>query len=137
VKRLWAVLAGGLLACLVLGGCVQEAQQDVNQIAPAQDTAAETTLQDAATAAKTASAESGSYAGLTAAVAAQTEPSVQWTDGAPAAVGQVSIRAASATGVVLVTKADSGNILCIGLTPTGQSEGKQDATSAAGCTGGW
>jgi hypothetical protein len=137
MKRFLLVVAAGLFLSAVLGACVQQAQQDVNQIAPAQDTAAESALQSAAIAAKTASAETGSYAGLTAAVAAQTEPSIQWTDGAPASVGQVSIRGASASGVVLVTKADSGDVLCMGLTPTGQTQGKQDATSAAACTGGW
>lgn len=127
------VLAG----VLVSTGCVQAAQQQVNQIDPAQDTASQATLIQAANAARTATAETGSLADFNAAAAQAVEPSLVWTDNAAAAAGQISIRGASADGVVLVTKSGSGNVLCIALSSAGQTMGKQDAASAAQCTGGW
>jgi hypothetical protein len=132
---------GSIVVALVLGvvlvGCTGNAEQGLETADTARDLAAQNDLQTASVVASNFFATSGSYEGFTAATAKGLEPAIHWVDGGPATVHQVSIRGADASGVALVTKAESGNILCIGQTAGGQTQGNTDAESAADCTGSW
>jgi hypothetical protein len=134
-----ALLVGALIAVAGLSACTQGVQQDLNQISPAEDVQAQTNLQSAATAAQSylSGSATASFEGFNAAAATQEEPEVVWTDGAPATEGQVSIRAASGAGVVLVSKSKSGTVFCVSVSAAGVTKGKQDAQSPAQCIGGW
>lgn len=127
------------LAVLAAVGCStpNETQTDLNALATAEDTAATANQQTAITAATEYWSNASSYAGFNAAAARQLEPGIQWTDAGPATNGQVSIRDVTPSEVVLVTKAQNGDPLCIAETSGSQTEGKVDAQKASDCTGGW
>ncbi len=137
MSRVKTVLGAALAAMVLLAGCASAAQQQINQGFAAEDVQAQSDLQSAAVAAKTFYAGSQTYASFDSAAARATEPSLAWTDGGPAAKGAISIRGASAAGVVLVTRSAAGHVFCMAVLATGQSEGRQDAQTTADCSGGW
>jgi hypothetical protein len=103
----------------------------------AADVATQSELHNAMVGALTYFTTSSTYAGFTAATASSIEPSVQYADGGPAVADSVSIRGASAEGIVLVERSASGTVFCVGKAGSAQVEGRTDATTAAACTGGW
>ncbi len=103
----------------------------------AADVSTQSDLQTAMVAASTYFVEGNTFAGFTAATASSMEPGIAYTDGGPAATGSVSIRAASAAGIVLVQQSESGQVFCIGKAGAAQVEGKTDAATPEACTGGW
>ena len=125
-----------VVASVLLAGCADQVNTDLQAAGEAEDTAATANLQTGAVAASGYYAENASYVGFNAAAAEGIEPALQWTDGAPAQ-GQISIRGASQTGVVLVTMSQSGTPMCLAWSLGQQSMGKVDASTPDACTGGW
>ncbi len=138
VVALVALVAGGIAVIPFVAAGRREAQhgqQAVAQIDKAKDVSAEVTLRSALQSAAAYFAEHGSYQGFDPNYASQFDPSVRYSAGA-AAPGVISIRDATPTSVVLVTKSGSG-YLCAGQNTGVVTYGRVDAQSAAGCTGGW
>jgi hypothetical protein len=133
------VLLVGILATLPIFLMVDRQERALDAgleaASSAKDLSAQNVLRDAMTGAQVYFAERGSYVGFTAEVAAQYEPSSDFTTGA-AAPGRVSIRGISDTTIVMVTKSGSG-ALCVAATYDVVSYGRVDATSASSCSGGW
>ena len=123
-------------ASVLLTGCADQVNTDLQVAGKAEDTAATANLQSAAGAASMYFGENASYVGFNAAAAKAIEPALQWTDG-NAAQGQIAIRGASPTGVVLVTLSQSGTPMCLAWSSGQQSMGKADASTPQACTGGW
>ncbi|MFL5797826.1 MAG: hypothetical protein ACJ77A_07830 [Actinomycetota bacterium] len=103
----------------------------------AADVSTQSNLRNALVAATTYFVEGDTYAGFTAAKASSIEPGIAYTDGGPAATGSVSIRGASADGIVFVQQSDSGQVFCIGKSGAAEVEGKTDAATPGACSGGW
>ncbi|MEX1046487.1 MAG: hypothetical protein WD757_02845 [Actinomycetota bacterium] len=137
MKRMRAFALVAAVAGLLGTGCTGNAEQGLETAGQAEDLSAQADLRNASVAAKVYLAENGTLGSFTAAAAKQAEPSINWTDGAVAVSGQISIRGPSDQGVALVTKDASGSVLCIGVFPTSESMGRVDAQTAAECTGGW
>jgi hypothetical protein len=102
----------------------------------ANDVQAQAALNSAITVARLHHAETGSYTGFDAQVAAGYDPSVAYTSG-PASPGVVSIRGVTPTTVVLATATTSGTYLCIAASGDAVSYGRVDALAASQCSGGW
>jgi hypothetical protein len=110
--------------------------KDPNLVAidKATDTSAEVTLTDAVEVAQTWLATNGSLAGFTPAAATTQEPQTSWDASARAETDHVSIRDATDSSVVLVTK--GAGPLCVTVNPSGAvTYGHVDAQSASQCTG--
>ena len=111
----------------------------------AQDKAAESLLRNGIAAAKTYFTDSDSYMGFDApgppSAASLIEASIPWDPtGGPATQGTISIHVDSATELVLDTRSGSGTPFCIAeqeIPTQGQSLGKADSATFAGCVGGW
>ncbi len=134
-------LAAGLVAAIafVMAGRseVRQARSDLGSVGQAQDASVQVTLETAIQAAESHFAENGTYVGFDAATAASFDPTVAY-NAAPAAIaGQVSIRGASATSIVLASRSESGAVLCIAAVGDVVSRGRVDAATAPACTGGW
>jgi hypothetical protein len=112
------------------------AAKDPNLVAidKATDTSAEVTLTDAAEVAQTWYATNGSLAGFTPLAATAQEPSTMWDASLKAEKGRISIRGATDSSVVLVTKGSGP--LCVAVNANGTlTYGHVDAQSASQCTG--
>jgi hypothetical protein len=131
------VLAAAMIgaAGLVLMGRSQtdEAKRDLRHVDTARGAQAQSTLATAIEAAQLYFSEEGTFAGFTPEVASAREPSIVWTVGS-AAVGRVSIRGASATGVALVTSTAPGTFACVAANGPSVTYGTQDAAAPAACT---
>ncbi len=125
--------------------CTQGVQTDINAGKQAENTGAESDLQQAAVAARTflSTSADGAFTGFNAAAAQSVEPALRWQDGGAATTGVISIRGVSSTGAVLVTRSAgvavtaTGDVVCMGVTTTGDTMGKVDALTPEQCTGGW
>jgi hypothetical protein len=111
-------------------------QAPVDPIGMADDVSAQLSLQNAVQAAQVYFAESGTYTGFGPGQASAYDPTIRVTDGPPAA-GVVSVRAVTATSIVLVTEDAGGHVLCAAANGATISFGRGDARAAADCTGGW
>jgi hypothetical protein len=137
-----AVVVVVAAACLAAAGVVllgrAEAHHAARDLEAVDDAAAVGGRDALATAVRSAQlyfSESGTYVGFTPQVAATYEPSIRWSDG-PASTGQVSVRAASSTGVVFVTQVAPGAYACAAASGSTVTYGTQDATTPEACTGG-
>jgi hypothetical protein len=103
-----------------------------------QDAKAQADLRRALAAAKVRFAGAHTYRGFTPVSANRIEPSLPFTSALRAKVGQVSIRVATKTAILLVTRSGSGRVFCIAeRMGHGVSYGRRDARRAVGCSGGW
>jgi hypothetical protein len=108
--------------------------QNILAIDKAKDTSAEVTLTDAAEVAQTWYEGTGTLQGFTVAVATIQEPNTHWSSSPTPQSGVISIRGATPTSVVLVTK--GGGTLCLAVNATGQvTYGHVNAMTAAECAG--
>jgi hypothetical protein len=104
----------------------------------AQDTKAKSDLRNALAAAKVRFTSSRTYRGFTPAVANRLETSLPFNGAGKARIGQVSIRVATKTAILLVTRSASGRAFCIAQRVGHKiTYGSQDARRVAGCRGGW
>lgn len=105
----------------------------------AQNRAAQSDLRNGMAAAKTYFTDSDSYALFNAAAADLIEPSLAWVNVAVGTTsGQVGIRLASDTQVVMEAYSNSGTTFCIADDVTaGQNQGDVSAATYVGCTGSW
>jgi len=133
------VLLVGILATLPIFLMVDRQERALDSglqaASAAEDLSAQNVLRNAMTGAQVYFADRGSFVGFSPDVAAQYEPSSDFTTGA-AAPGLVSIRGVSDTTIVMVTESGAG-ALCIAATYDAVSYGRIDATSASSCSGGW
>jgi type IV pilus assembly protein PilA len=107
----------------------------------AQDRAAQSDLRNALTAAKAYYTDDDTYdpagaAVFNAAEGALVEPSLTWNNG-PTVQGAVTVKAVTATTVLLTTGSASGAFFCIGDNAGPNVQGKTDAAAVANCTGGF
>jgi hypothetical protein len=86
-----------LLASCTAGVEVAAARTDVNAAGPAEDIAAQSTMQSALVAAKTAYLEAGSYAGVTADSLGQIEPALTFVTGPSTGPNMVSVAPSATT----------------------------------------
>jgi type IV pilus assembly protein PilA len=108
----------------------------------AQKKAAESNLRNGIAAAKTYFTDADVYTGFNAAAAKAVEQSLNWTDAnPPVAAGDVSIQGVSATQVILIDFAASGDWFCLkdiagpsGTAGTFYGLGTDNATAVANCT---
>jgi hypothetical protein len=110
------------------------AEQGIQAIGKANDVSAEASLTNAMQGAKVWLAEQGSLVGYGVTQATDFDPQTKYDASATAEAGVVSIRGASPSSVVLVTKGGTG-ALCAALTDGAVTYGRVDAGSAAQCTG--
>jgi len=104
----------------------------------AQDTKAQSDLRNALVAAKVHLTDSHTYRGFTPLAANKLEPSLPFNSALRARVGQVSIRVATKTAILLVTRSASGKVFCIAQRAGGEiAYGRRDARTLAACRGGW
>jgi hypothetical protein len=103
----------------------------------AQDAKAKTDLRSALAAAKVRYASSRTYRGFTPAAAGKLASSLAFNRSAKARVNQVSIRVATKTVLLLVTRSASGKVFCVAERRGKLAYGRRDARAAAGCRGGW
>jgi type IV pilus assembly protein PilA len=107
----------------------------------AQDRAAQSDLRNGYTAAKAFFTDDESYTGFTAAVALESEPSLDWEDGPPAVdTREVGIDESTAgTTLQLLRFSQSGTVFCIqevaGVPGYGSAEDGVIATAQAACDG--
>jgi hypothetical protein len=127
-----AVAAGGFV--LAGRGETDAAKQDIHAIDSANAAGGQESLASAVQAAQVYYSESQTYVGFTPQVAATYEPGIRWTGGA-AAQGTVSIRAASETGIVLVTQTAPNEFACAAANAGTITYGSQDAAGPTACTG--
>jgi hypothetical protein len=110
--------------------------KDPNLVAidKATDTSAEVTLTDAVEVAQTWLATNGSLVGFTPAAATAQEPDTRWDASPKAESGRISIRGATDSSVVLVTK--GAGPLCVAVNANGAATyGHVDAQAASQCAG--
>lgn len=113
------------------------AEQGIQAIGKANDVSAEASLTNAMQGAKVWLAEQGSLVGYGVTQATDFDPQTKYDTSATAEAGVVSIRGATPTSIVLVTKGGTG-ALCAALTDGAVTYGRVDAGSATQCTGtGW
>jgi hypothetical protein len=106
--------------------------------AQAQDDSAQSDLRNALIAARMYFVDGSTYVGFSPQEAAGVEPGLRWSTSATAMQGQVSIREATATSILLVTRSASGRIFCMGeVVGSATAYGKTDARSVSDCRGGW
>ena len=134
------VVVGVLVAILytLLGrNQADTAEQGITAIGQANDVSAESSLTNALQGAKVWLAEQGSLVGYGVTQATDFDPQTKYDTSATAEAGVVSIRGASPTSIVLVTKGGTG-ALCAALTNGAVTYGRVDAGSATQCSGtGW
>jgi len=98
----WIAVLAGACALLSLTACgmgieAQGAKQDINAIDPAADTQAQSNLQTAIVAAKTAASEGGSFAGATASAMEGEEPSLSFVSGPSTGPNMISVLPSGST----------------------------------------
>jgi len=94
-------------------------------------------LRNALVAAKTYYTDGATYLGFTPKIASSIEPSLSFNDALTADVGEVNIRAVSASTVLLVEKSKSGAVYCIADDASvGTTYGAENALTLADCSGG-
>ena len=112
----------------------------------AQNRSAQSDLRNGMTAAKAYYTDSDSYDPtgtdiFNAAAGEDIEPALTWNDAAVSVQGQVSVRAVTASTVLLSTRSASGDIFCLAddasATGAGTTQGTGEQTTVAGCTGGF
>jgi hypothetical protein len=106
-------------------------------IGKANDASTEISLQTAIQAAAAYFTESGTYVGFDSSQASAYDPSIHLTAGGPAQPGVISERGVTPTTIVLVTDDGSGGVMCAAANGAQVTYGRQDAASAAQCTGGF
>ena len=102
----------------------------------AQDRAAESSLRDAFTAARTFHTDEDSYAGFDAAEGEDIEHTLIWADGPVNAIHQINIEAVTNASVTLTAMSSSGQIFCMGdstSAATGAVRGIGNAATYAAC----
>jgi hypothetical protein len=104
-------------------------------IGAAEDVSAQSTLAEAIRGAQSYYAENGTFEGYGPDVAADFEPSIVYTAGAPA-TGMVSMTV-TPTSVVLVTLVERGGYLCAAADGDLVTFGRSSATTPDQCSGGW
>lgn len=104
-------------------------------IGAAEDVSAQSTLTEAIRGAQSYYAENGTFEGYGPDVAADFEPSIVYTAGAPA-TGMVSMTV-TPTSVVLVTLVERGGYLCAAADGDLVTFGRSSATTPDQCSGGW
>lgn len=104
-------------------------------IGAAEDVSAQSTLTEAIGGAQSYYAENGTFEGYSPDVAAEFEPSIVYTAGAPA-TGMVSMTV-TPTSVVLVTLVERGGYLCAAADGDLVTFGRSSATTPDQCSGGW
>jgi hypothetical protein len=104
-------------------------------IARANDLAAQSSLSAAIRVVQVYYAENGTYQGFDPATAARYDPSIVYTQGAPAP-GTVAIRV-TPSSVVLVMLVDGSGYLCAAAGADVVTFGRANAPSPDRCTGGW
>jgi hypothetical protein len=104
-------------------------------IGAAEDVSAQSTLTEAIRGAQSYYAENGTFEGYGPDVAADFEPSIVYTAGAPA-TGMVSMTI-TPTSVVLVTLVERGGYLCAAADGDLVTFGRSSATTPDQCSGGW
>jgi type IV pilus assembly protein PilA len=102
-----------------------------------QNRAAQSDLRNALTAAKSFYTDADAYTGFDAVDGEALEPSLTWGAAAPAVEGTVSVRAVTATTVLLATRSASGTFFCVADNNGTTVYGDDDAADIASCTGGW
>jgi len=137
-----AVVAALVVGAIAAAGFVfmgrgetEGASTAIEQIPKAESVQTQLSLDTAMRGAQVYFAENATFLGYSTTCAMQNELSVRYSTG-PAQVGVVTIRGVTATTIVLVSKADSGQTLCSAATGSTIVQGTQDAQSAAECTGG-
>jgi hypothetical protein len=103
----------------------------------AKNAKAQADLRNALAAAKVRYASARTYRGFTPAAAGKLASSLAFNRSAKARVDQVSIRVATKTVLLLVTRSASGKVFCIAERRGKLTYGRRDARDAAGCHGGW
>ena len=103
----------------------------------AQDAKAQADLRSALAAAKVRYASTRTYGGFTPAAAGKLASSLAFNRSAKARVDQVSIRVATKTVLLLVTRSATGKVFCVAERRGKVAYGTQDERAAAGCRGGW
>lgn len=143
VNLLWIVVAVAVVGVIVAVPFVfmgREEAKNVEQGLDAADQASSASAQVALTQATRVAevyfAEQGQFTGFDSQVAALADPGLTWTMGGPATAGAVSIRGVTPTSIVLVTGIDGGGVLCVADNGGTLVYGRQDAATAAQCTGG-
>jgi hypothetical protein len=103
-----------------------------------QNRKAQSDLRNALVATKVHFTNASTYGGFTPVVAGRLEPSLAFNGAAKARVGQVSIRVATKSAILLVTRSATGKVFCIAERIGKKiAYGTRDARTPAGCTGGW
>jgi hypothetical protein len=137
---LGAVLVAGAIAAagfaMMSRTQTDDTEQALHAVDQANDVSVQSTLTSAMGDAQIYFADKQTFVGYSPAVAEQSEPTTKYNDG-DAVPGQVSIRGITATSLVLVMPSQSGSTLCAANNAGVVVHGRQDATTAAGCTGGW
>jgi hypothetical protein len=111
---------------------------ELKALRASQNRKAQTDLRNALAAAKVHFTDAGSYGGFTPTAANKLEPSVAFNGAAKAQIGQVSIRVATKSAILLVTRSATGKVYCIADRAGGRTTyGTRDAPTVAACTGGW
>jgi hypothetical protein len=111
---------------------------DAPKVSPqAQDAQAQADLRSALAAAKVQYARSRTYRAFTPAAAGKLASSLAFNRSGKAKVDQVSIRVATKTVLLLVTRSASGKVFCVAERAGNVAYGRRDARAAAGCRGGW
>jgi hypothetical protein len=104
----------------------------------ADDKKAQADLRSALVAAEVVLVDSGGYQDVSPRSLGAVEPSLEFNTASKARNGVISIRAASANSILLVTRSGSGQIYCLANSATsGVSYGTTDAKTVKNCTGGW
>lgn len=113
-------------------------EQELQAQRAAQDKEAQADLRNALVAAKVHFTEAQTYARFTPAAAERIESSLTYNRSARAKTGQISIRLAGKSVILLVTRSASGTVFCIGQQSGRKiAYGKRDAKTVAACRGGW
>lgn len=107
----------------------------------AQDKGAQADLRNGLAVALVFAVDQDSFEGLTPREARSIDPGSSFNDG-ETVVGEVSIRQANATAVLLTTESASGAVFCavhliVGSRPVDEFFGTTDAHRVADCSGGW
>lgn len=138
----WIALLAASAALLSLTACglgieAQSAKQDVSAIDPAADTQAQSNLQTAIIAAKTAAALNGSFAGVTVTIMQQNEPSLSYVNGTSTGPNSISVMP-SGTAWDAAVLSTSGTcfyaVVTLSSVQTGSAKAPCAASNAAGHT---
>jgi hypothetical protein len=104
----------------------------------AQDKGAQSDLRNGIVVALVFAVDGGSFEGLTPREARSIDPSLTYNE-STTVFGEISIRQASATAVLLTTESATGTFFCAARLMDGSdtSLGMVDATTVSDCAGGW